>query len=121
MHGGCDLQSSLECIAGMMYWIGEATRAITDYEDLFLNGERKDSLAVSKEIKYPDLLVLSKGKERLVLLFNEGSTPKKVDLENKALAKGAVAKLWNTDIVVNDPAKMTVTIPENDVVLIHIK
>ena len=42
-------------------------------------------------------------------------------LENKALAKGAVAKIWNTDIVVKNPAKMKVTIPENDVVLIHIK
>jgi hypothetical protein len=121
MHGGCDMQSSLECIAGMMYWIGEATRAITNYEDLFLNGERKDALAVSANIKYPDLLVLAKGKERLVLLFNEDSKAKTVELENKALAKGAVAKIWNTDIVVKNPAKMKVTIPENDVVLIHIK
>lgn len=121
MHGGCDLQSSLECVAGMMYYLGEATRAITTYEDLFLNGVRKDSLAVSKNIKYPNLLVLTRGKERLVLLFNEGTSSMKVDLENKALAKGQTAKIWNSSITFKNPAKMTVNVPENDVVLIHIK
>ncbi len=121
MHGGCDLQSSMECIGGIMYWIGEATRAISDYEDLFLNGERKDTLAVSKDIKYPNLLVLTKGKERLILLFNEGSKPVTVDLENKSLVKGQKASIWNSKTIVKDPAKMRVTIPENDVILIHIK
>ena len=121
MHGGCDFQSSLECVAGMMYWIGEATRAITEFEDFFYSGQRKDNIASSPHIKYPNLLVLTKGKERLVLLFNEGTKSQEVELYNLRLPPGQTARIWNTDKVVKDPSTMKVVIPENDVVLIHIK
>ena len=121
MQGGVDLQSSLECVAGMMYYIGEATRAISDFADIFANGKRNDSLASSKEIRYPNLLVLAKGDERLVLLFNEGGKPVTAELENKSLKPGQTAKIWGSTEKVPDASRMKVTIPENDVVLVHIK
>jgi hypothetical protein len=121
MHGGLDMQSALECVGGMMYYIGEATRAISTFEDLFLNGKREDSLAVSKEIRYPDLLVLTRGSERLVLLFNESGKPLTVQLENKKLKKGQIAEIWEKDGKISNPAKMKVSIPAEDAVLVHIK
>lgn len=121
LHGGLDFQSSLECIAGIMYYVGEASRAISQYEDLFLNGKREDDLAVSKEIKYPNLLVLTKGKERLVLLFNDGDKPLTVNLENRNLSPGQTAEIWEGTGKKTNPAKMLITIPAADTVLVHIK
>lgn len=121
MHGGVDMQSPMECVAGIMYYFGEAARAITDYEDLFLNGTREDTLAVSPQIKYPNLLVLRKGKERLVLLFNEENKPIQVELENREVKDGASAEIWGTPGVLKNPKKLKLTIPAEDVVLLHIQ
>jgi hypothetical protein len=61
--------------SGSYYYIGEATRVLASYEDIFTEGTRKDSLVRSKDIAYPDALVVSgknpAGKEeRLVLLLS---------------------------------------------------
>jgi len=92
--GGIDLQNSGECVAGMPYWIGEATRIIAMHEDLFLEGERADHLASSEQIAYPDLLVLRKGRRRLVLLFNETDADRPVTLANLDLAPGQTARVF---------------------------
>ncbi|MPN52948.1 hypothetical protein SDC9_200611 [bioreactor metagenome] len=104
-----------------MYYVGEASRAISQYEDMFLNGKREDELAVSKEIKYPNLLVLTKGKERLILLFNDGDKPLTVNLENRNLSPGQTAEIWEGTGKKTDPAKMLITIPAADTMLVHIK
>ncbi|MEI8248774.1 MAG: hypothetical protein WCI51_23300, partial [Lentisphaerota bacterium] len=52
-HGGVDLHSAVERCSGSHYYVGEATRIISEYEDLFFAGERADQLAVSEQIKYP--------------------------------------------------------------------
>jgi hypothetical protein len=120
-HGGVDLNASIERCAGSHYYIGEATRLIAEYEDLFYAGERADQLAVSEQIKYPNLLVLKKGKERLVLLFNEGSQPLRVLLENRELASGQKATIFGVNQVVEQPGKMEVTVEPGDVTVVHIK
>jgi hypothetical protein len=120
-HGGVDLNTSVERCAGSHYYIGEATRLIAEYEDLFYAGERADQLAVSEQIKYPNLLVLKKGKERLVLLFNEGTQPLRVLLENRELASGQKATIFGVKQVVEQPGKMEVTVEPGDVTVVHIK
>jgi len=93
-RGGVDLQNSGECVAGMPYWIGEATRIIATYEDLFVEGERADQLASSDEVAFPDLLVLRKGKRRLVLLFNESNKERPVTLRNLEVEPGQTARVF---------------------------
>lgn len=119
--GGYDLQNPLELVSGIKYYVGEATRMAAKYEDFFWDGKRNDKLASSKNIKYPDLLVLEKGKERLVLLFNEGDKPKKVTVNNLKLAgqKKAFAYYLNKEL--GNPASVTITIPAKDMEAIHIR
>jgi hypothetical protein len=120
-HEGVDMQRSLEAVAGMFYWIGEATRLIGEYEDLFYSGKREDSLASSEQIKYPNLLVLIKGDERLVLLFNETDKPLKVELNNKNLKIGQSASIFESPEKISNPEKMSVTVDAGDVAAVHIK
>ncbi|OGV67643.1 MAG: hypothetical protein A3K19_14675 [Lentisphaerae bacterium RIFOXYB12_FULL_65_16] len=118
---GVDLCNSGDRTGGMLYWIGEATRILATYEDLFFEGERDDSLAGCDQLKYPDVLVLKRGDERLVLLFNEGDTPLQVKLQNKDVRPGQAATVFGTDVKTDSPAEMTVTIPEQDVAVVHIR
>ena len=119
-RGGVDLNTSVERCAGSHYYVGEATRIISEYEDLFSSGERADHLAASAQIKYPNLLVLKKGKDRLVLLFNEGAQPIRVLLENKELGAGQKATIFGVNQVVEQAAKMEVTVAPQDVAVVHI-
>lgn len=122
LHGGVDLQGSYEFVGGMLYYVGEATRLICEYEDLFYDGERADKLAESPDIAWPDLLVLRKGEERLVLLFNEDKEKtRRVKLRNLELKPGAVARIFDKDGVATDPAEMTVDIPPEDVVTVYVQ
>jgi hypothetical protein len=93
-RGGVDLQNSGECVAGMSYWIGEATRIVATHEDLFIEGERADQLASSDDVAFPDLLVLRKGKRRLVLLFNESTKERPVTLRNLEVEPGQTARVF---------------------------
>ena len=120
-HGGVDLNTSLERCAGQQYYLGEATRAISEFEGLFWGGERADHLAASAQIKYPNLLVLTKDGERLVLLFNEDGKPLEVELENKDLKPGQTATIWEKPGTIATPARMKVTVPAEDVLLVHIR
>jgi hypothetical protein len=121
LGGGVDLCNSGDRVGGMLYWIGEATRILATYEDLFHEGERDDSLAQCDKLAYPDVLVLRRGTERLVLLFNEGDQPLSVTLRNKDLKPGQMATVFETGIKANAAAELTVTIPEQDVAVVHIK
>jgi hypothetical protein len=118
--GGLDLQNSQECVAGMPYWIGEATRIIAAHEDLFLNGERADQLASSKQIAYPDLLVLRKGRRRLVLLFNEGRTDRAVTLENLGLELGQKARVFESEAW-QAAESMQVVVPAGDALAVEVE
>lgn len=121
LHGGMDFQDANKFCAGMHYYVGEATRIISAFEPLFWEGERADDLAASEQIKYPNLLVLRLGKERLVLLFNEGKEPLNVVLENKGLEPGQVGTIFDKGGPVANPAKMKVTVPPEDCVVVHVK
>lgn len=119
--GGIDLQNSRECVAGMQYWIGEATRIIAAHEDIFLHGKREDALANSEQIAYPDLLVIRNGDERLLLLFNEEAKPLKATISNLGLKQGQEARIFESSGSFADASLLTVSIPAKDAVVIHIK
>jgi hypothetical protein len=120
-HGGVDLDTAVERCAGQLYYLGEATRALSDFEALFYSGQRQDDLAASAQVKYPNLLVLANGEERLVLVFNEGGKPLAVELENRDTKPGQKAKIWGQPGLGGDPARVKLTVPPDDVALVHIK
>jgi hypothetical protein len=119
-QGGVDLQSAAECVAGMQYSIGEATRIISEHEDFFASGQRADHLVASSEIGYPNLLVLKKGDARLVLLFNEGAEPLAVSLENKDVRPGQKARVYGSAAAFADPRKMRLELPRDSVTVVVI-
>jgi hypothetical protein len=120
LGGGVDLQNAGECVAGMQYWIGEATRIIAAHEDLFLEGERADHLASSEQIAYPDLLVLKKGDRRLILLFNETASDRQVTLKNRDLRQGQRARIFETQKW-ESAASIDVNVPAGDAVAIEVE
>ncbi len=120
VHGGLDIQNAIQLPSGALYYIGEATRTIAKYEDLFFKGRRNDGLAESKELKYPNLLVLQKGNERLILAFNAGIKPLEAVIFNKHLKNGQKAEIFEKEGKL-DPTKISLTIPPQDVAVIHIK
>jgi hypothetical protein len=121
LQGGVDLgETVIDYRAGSHYWIGEATRVIAAFEHLFVDGERNDKLAASAQIAYPNLLVLTKERERVVLLFNEGESDLKVTLENKNLVAGQQAQVFERGDWV-DARNLEVSIPPRDVVVIHVR
>ena len=121
VHGGIDICSTMSFCGGMLYYLGEATRIISEYEDLFYDGERQDDLAESSEFKYPNLLVLKKGKERLILIFNESDKPIETGLINNHLDKDSSAIVYGTKDEIKNPEKITLTVPAEDVAVVHIK
>jgi len=120
LGGGLDLQNSGECVAGMPYWIGEAMRIIAAHEDLFLEGERADHLAASEQIGYPDLLVLRKGRRRLVLLFNETAADRPVTLANLKLEGGQTARVFEQEKV-QAAESLELVVPAGDVVAVVVE
>jgi hypothetical protein len=121
LQGGVDLgESIIDYRAGSYYWIGEATRIIAEFEDLFVEGVRADNLAVSSQISYPNLLVLKKEDERLVLLFNEADTDLDVKLENVDLVKNQRARVFEHGDWV-DARELIVTVPSRDAMVIHVR
>lgn len=120
-HGGIDLSEGFARITcGIHYYIGEATRIISEFEELFYNGKRADNLASSEQIAYPNLLVLTKDNERLVLLFNESTETKTVTLVNKELLPGTFAQIYGLETTIKNSSEMKVNIPPEDVAIVHI-
>ena len=121
-HKGALIECASFCSAGLFYYVGEATRMIAAFEDLFHDGVRADNLISSSTFKYPNALVLKKGDERLVLLFNEHYTqPLKGSLKNLKLKPGQKATVWESGMPYGNADTMTVTVPPQDVIAIHIK
>ena len=121
-HHGAFCESASLFSAGALYYAGEATRLIAAYEDLFFDGIRADNLAVSKTFKYPDMLVLKKASERLILIFNENhETAKSGIIKNLDLEPGQKAKIWGSNEVVLDPSSVPITVQAQDVAAIYIK
>lgn len=107
---GIDIESVDHCQGGIGYYIGEATRAIADLEEFFLNGKRDDSFTGIKDMKYPDMLGLTLGKKRILLLFNEKSKVRKVkfQLKNGEKARSYYGKKFYA------AGNHSLTIPAND-------
>jgi len=118
---GVDLCTAMDRVGGMLYWIGEATRILAAYEDIFHEGQRDDSLAVCDGLAYPNVLVLKRGTERLVLLFNETEQPLRVTLRNREVQPGQVATVFGTEQTSDAAAAMPLTVPGQDVVVVHVR
>lgn len=118
--GGVDLQNAGECVSGMPYWIGEATRIIAAHEDLFLEGERADHLAASDQLAFPNILVLRKGDRRLVLLFNETDSDLSVTLRNLELAAGHRARVFDHESW-GVAASLDVVVPAGDAAAVEVE
>jgi hypothetical protein len=119
-HGGADLHAGHYLSGGIRFYIGEATRLISKYEDIFYKGKRQDKLTKSEHIAYPNLLTLVHGKERLVLVFNESDKPLSVVLKHLALSK-AVYSSPGHELKQISPTKTGLTVPAGDVVAVHVK
>lgn len=126
LKGGSRIDTNMQ--GGALFFIGEGTRLVADYEALFYQGVREDSLVKSEEIAYPNALVLTRqtdakgSSERLALLFNDGVLAKTVSIENLNLSKNAVAEIWEKSAQkVSDPSAMRVEIPPRDVTAIYIR
>lgn len=121
-HKGAILESTSFCSAGSLFYMGEATRLIAAYEDLFHDGVRDDKLASSTTFQYPNLLVLKKGDERLVLIFNEShNKPLSGTLKNLKLKPGQKAQIWESGKPYGKADIMKITVPPCDVAAVHIK
>ena len=105
--------------AGGFYYTSEVTAIIADFEDIFLKGKRDESL-VKADCPSHNIVVFTKGKERLVILFNGSNKEKKVTLTNLALPNGMVAKGYYTEKVYKNPKEISLTIPSNDVSIVHL-
>ena len=112
--------------SGAYYYIGEATRALAAYEEIFVKGTRKDSLVRSQEIAYPNALVIvhknARGKEeRLVLLFNESEKERSVTVENLSLPEKYTAEIYEGKKDLRDVKKITLSLPPKDVVILCVR
>ena len=95
---------------------------IAAFEDLFHDGVRADNLATSDVFKYPNLLVLKKGDERLVLIFNESQDkPLTGTLRNLKLKPGQKGTVWESGKPYGNANAMKITVQPQDVVAVHIK
>ena len=121
-HNGAICESAAFFSAGALYYAGEATRIIAEFEELFYEGKRADEMAVSGTFKYPSMLVLKKDRERLVLIFNENQEKtKKGIVKNLGLEPGQTARIWGSSGIIRNPSAMSVTVLPQDVTVIHIK
>ena len=120
VHGGVDLGAPYTLVSGINYYIGEATRLCAEYEDYFYHGKRNDKLADSKQIAYPNLLVLTLGSKRLVLAFNETDKPIRATIRNLKLAPGQKGIICNSKRKLADPSNVSIVIPPQDVIAINI-
>jgi hypothetical protein len=120
-RGGVTYESVMQLTGGSLYYFGEATRLIAAYEELFYDGKRKDELADAGSFKYPDILVLCKGDERLVLIFNETNETKNLTLNNHNLKPGQHAEIFEKPGKISNPQTMDVSVPSQDVVAVLVK
>lgn len=119
-HGGVVYESVMQLSGGALYYFGEATRLVAAFEELFHRGQREDALADAGDVKYPDILVLTNGDERLVLVFNETAEAKELKLVNHKLKPGQRACVFERPAEVGDPASMDISVPPGDVIAVHI-
>ena len=112
---GIDICNVDSCLGGIDYYIGEATRAAADLEEFFLKGKREDAFHGIKNMAYPDMLGLTLGKKRMLLLFNDKQKSRKVTL---SLKKGEKARAYYSSKTYS-AGNHTLTIPaENAEILI---
>lgn len=114
---GIDFENVGSCAGGIDYYIGEATRAVADLEEFFLKGKRTDAFSGIKDMAYPDMLGLTLGKKRLLLLFNENTKARNLKF---TLKKGEKARTYY-DKKNFSAGTHTLTIPAEDAELLIVE
>ena len=108
---------------GMSYFLGEATRLINSYEEFFKKRKHITKRFEQQGLtgKLNELIALEgpDGKEALVLLFNQNDSPAEVTVTVKDAAAGwTKVQQWEGKIFPN-ANKLTVTVPEKDVIALR--
>ncbi|MFH1477874.1 MAG: hypothetical protein ABIH24_10375 [Verrucomicrobiota bacterium] len=103
--------------------VREGIKALTAFEDFFLEGTRFDQVAaLDKPLDYS---VWIKGEDRVVFIFNNTAKDEKVTLKNDFWVKYAsnrvTAENYSTGEVYADPEKITCLAPAYDTTIIHYK
>lgn len=110
-RGGVDICTMTAHVGGIGYYIGEATRFVAEYEEVFLSGKRVDSFPEAQGIAYPNLLGLEHQGVRLIFLFNEDTVAKNVSI---TLPAGSEGRAYYSGKILKGKAKETVQIPSED-------
>ncbi|MFH1904579.1 MAG: sugar-binding protein [bacterium] len=95
--------------------ISEACAILANFEEFFLKSKKIDTFQVKGGICRDDVVVLSKGKERLLLVFNERSKSKTGTVLNQGLAEDIVTVEYGSDKIYKKQEPLGITIPPNDV------
>ncbi len=95
--------------------ISEACAILADFEEFFLKGKKINTFQVKGGINKGDVVLLAKGKERLLLVFNEGSKSKTGTILNQGLAEDIVAVEYDSDKLYRSSKNLKITVPPNDV------
>jgi hypothetical protein len=108
---------------GMSYFIGEATRLIDQFEPFFKKRKYISDRFEQKGLKgdFNELIALEgpNGNDALVLLFNQSDEPSEVTVTFKdTSARWRTAKVWEGKTF-RKAEKLTITVPEKDVVALH--
>lgn len=93
----------------------EASRLVADYEDLFVARQRDSSLATVQGIPTDDVVVLTDGRRRLVLLINETSQSRPVKVSHRQLAPGTHVRDYYAGLDLGSAAECATTVGANDV------
>lgn len=91
--GGVLLWDWLEVDGRGWHAIGEATRAIATFEDVFLTGERPELKTLCDGVPKEDVAVFRKGDETVVVLFNDNSG--KTRDFSLSFADDRIYRIWN--------------------------
>jgi len=97
------------------YSSAEASRLVADYEGLFVARRREDSLVAVQGMAADDVVVLTDGKRRLVLLLNETSQPRQVTLVHQQLAPPLRVRDYYAEADLGSAPECATTVPAHDV------
>jgi len=106
--------------AGAPFYVGESNRLMASFEEFFTQGERHDELVTTNN-PCGKVVVLTHGKERLILAFNDKPTSQRVTLTQKGLPGKTKAVLCFDGKPLPNAGKMEVAIPGEYLAAIHVK
>ncbi|MCE5241121.1 hypothetical protein LLH23_21875 [bacterium] len=121
-NGGGFLIWYLPVLDGGGYWgIGWVSALVADYEGFFTDFQRHDELVqATPALDEDSLVVLTKGRERLLIAMNSSATPKQVTLTQKDLPGACSLTEYETKKT-HDPTKpLALTLASGEIKVLHL-